>query len=118
MGALPRYARRRSGRHLKNPQAGKGVRVLADTCLVRSDEADRVDLTPVWSDDALVSGEEPEGDGLQALLEDARAAARTGAEWFAEEFRRREAEEVHSPTFPPRPDPAPVDAAVEAHAVD
>jgi hypothetical protein len=85
---------------------------------VRSDEADRVDLTPVWSDDALSSGDAPEDDGLEALLQDARAAAKTGAEWFAEEFARREAEEVLSPTFPPREVPAPVDAAVEAHAID
>jgi len=85
---------------------------------VRSDEADRVDLTPVWSDDALVSGDGPEDEGREALLQDARAAAKTGAEWFAEEFRRREAEEVRSPTFPPRDVSAPVDAAVEAHAID
>jgi len=96
----------------------KGRPDPADTCLVRSDEADRVDLTPVWSDDALRPGDEPDDDGLEALLQDARAAAKTGAEWFAEEFRRREAEEVRSPTFPPREVPAPVDAAVEAHAID
>jgi len=85
---------------------------------VRSDEADRVDETPVWPDDALRVSEGPEDDGLEALLSDARAAAKSGAAWFAEEFARREAEEVRSPTFPVRTEPTPVDAEVEAHAVD
>ena len=92
--------------------------VRADTCLVRSDEADRVDETSVWPDDALRVSDEPDDDGLDALLVDAKAAAKTGAAWFAEEFARREAEEVRAPTFPVRTEPSPVDAEVEAHAVD
>jgi len=86
--------------------------------LVRSDEADRVDETSVWPDDALRVSDEPEDDGLEGLLSDAKAAARTGAEWFAEEWKRREAEDVKSPTFPVRAEPTPVDAEVEAHAID
>jgi hypothetical protein len=85
---------------------------------VRSDEADRVDHTLVWPDGALQVTDEPDDDGLDALLVDAKAAAKTGAAWFAEEFARREAEEVRSPTFPVRTEPAPVDAEVEAHAID
>jgi len=85
---------------------------------VRSDKADRVDETLVWPDDALRVSDESEDDGLEALLSDAKAAAKTGAEWFAEEFKRREAAEVKAPTFPAREEPTPVDAAVEAHAVD
>lgn len=84
---------------------------------MRSGEADRVDETSVWPDDALRASGDPEDDGLDGLLSDARAAAKTGAAWFAEEFRRREAEEMKSPTFPERSS-APVDAAVEAHAID
>jgi hypothetical protein len=101
-----------------NAQVDKGRVDRADTRLVRSDEADRVDHTSVWPDDAFHRSDEPEDDGLDALLVDARAAAKTGAAWFAEEFRRREAEEVKSPTFPVRAVPAPVDAEVEAHAID
>jgi hypothetical protein len=86
--------------------------------LVRSDEADRVDETSVWPDDALQASDEPEDDGLEALLSDAKAAAKTGAEWFAEEFKRREAEDVKAPRFPVRAEPTPVDAEVEAHAID
>jgi hypothetical protein len=86
--------------------------------LVRSDEADRVDETSVWPDDALRASDEPEDDGLEALLSDAKAAAKTGAARFAEEWKRREAEDVKSPTFPARGEPTPVDAEVEAHAVD
>jgi hypothetical protein len=85
---------------------------------VRSDEADRVDEELAWPDDALSVTDETEDDGLDALLQDARTAAKTGAAWFAEEFRRREAEEIKSPTFPPEAVPAPVEAAVEAHAID
>lgn len=85
---------------------------------MRSDEADRVDHTSVWPDDALRRGDEPEDDGLEALLVDAKAAAKTGAVWFAEEFARREAEEVASPRFPVHTVPGPVDAAVEADAID
>jgi hypothetical protein len=86
--------------------------------LVRSDEADRVDETSVWPDDALRVSDEPEDDGLEGLLSDAKAAAKTGAERFAEEWKRREAEDVKSPTFPVRAEPTPVDAEVEAHAID
>ena len=85
---------------------------------MRSDEADRVDATLVWPDDALTKGDETEGDGLEELLQDAKAAAKIGAARFAEEFRRREAEDVQSPTFPPHAESTPVDAAVEAHAID
>lgn len=85
---------------------------------MRSDEADRVEEGLVWPEDALTVNDETGDDALDALLEDARTAAKTGAVWFAEEFRRREAEEVRSPTFPPRAVPAPVDAEVEAHAID
>ena len=85
---------------------------------MRSDKADRVDETSVWPDDALRVGGEPEDDGLDALLDDAKAAAKTGAAWFAEEWKRREARDVKSPTFPVRPEPSPVDAEVEAHAID
>ena len=53
----------------------------------------------------------------QSLLVDARAAAKIGAVWFAEEFQRREDEEVRHPTFPPRQEPTPVDAEVEASAI-
>jgi hypothetical protein len=114
----PRYAGRCRLHHPTKAQVDKGPGDRADTCRVRSDEADRVDPTPVWSDDALTSGDEPDDDGLDGLREDARAAAKTGAVWFAEEFQRREAEEIRSPTFPPLETPAPVDAAVEAHAID
>ena len=62
--------------------------------------------------------DEPEDDGLDALLDDAKAAAKTGAAWFAEEWKRREAQDVKSPTFPVRAEPTPVDAEVEAHAID
>ena len=62
--------------------------------------------------------DEPADDGLDALLVDAKAAAKTGAAWFAEEFARREAEEVRAPTFPMRSEPTPIDAEVEAQAVD
>jgi hypothetical protein len=62
--------------------------------------------------------DEPEDDGLEGLLSDAKAAAKTGAERFAEEWKRREAEDVKSPTFPVRAEPTPVDAEVEAHAID
>jgi hypothetical protein len=86
--------------------------------LVRSDEADRVDETLVWPDDALRVSDEPDDDGLDALLDDAKAAAKTGAAWFAEEWKRREAQDVKSPTFPVRAEPTPVDAEVEAHAID
>jgi hypothetical protein len=86
--------------------------------LVRSDEADRVDETSVWPDDALLVSDEPGDDGLEGLLSDAKAAAKTGAERFAEEWKRREAEDVKSPTFPVRAEPTPVDAEVEAHAID
>lgn len=86
--------------------------------MVRGDEADRVDATLAWPDDALTKSDETEDDGLGELLQDAKAAAKTGAAWFAEEFRRREAEEVRSPTFPPKAGSTPVDAAVEAHAID
>jgi hypothetical protein len=86
--------------------------------MVRGDEADRVDGTLVWPDDALTKGDEPGDDGLDALLQDAQAAAKVGAARFAEEFRRREADEVKSPTFPPPAESTPVDAAVEAHAID
>jgi hypothetical protein len=99
-------------------QVDKGPAERADTCVVRSDEADRVDETSVWPDDALRAGDDTEDDGLEALLSDAKAAAKTGAAWFAEELQRREAEDVKSPTFPVRAEPAPVDAAVEAHAID
>jgi hypothetical protein len=85
---------------------------------VRSDEADRVDETLVWPDDALRVSDEPDDDGLDALLDDAKAAAKTGAAWFAEEWKRREAQDVKSPTFPVRAEPTPVDAEVEAHAID
>lgn len=85
---------------------------------MRSDEADRVDETSVWPDDALRVSDEPEDDGLEGLLSDAKAAAKTGAERFAEEWKRREAEDVKSPTFPVRAEPTPVDAEVEAHAID
>jgi hypothetical protein len=85
---------------------------------VRSDEADRVDHTLVWPDDAFQVTDEPEDDGLDALRVDAKAAAKTGAVWFAEEFARREAEDVRAPTFPTRAEPRPVDAEVEAQAVD
>ena len=85
---------------------------------MRSDEADRVDETSVWPDDALRVSDEPEDDGLDALLDDAKAAAKTGAAWFAEEWKRREAQDVKSPTFPVRAEPTPVDAEVEAHAID
>jgi hypothetical protein len=98
-------------------QVDKGPPERADICLVRSDEADRVDETSVWSDDALRAGD-ADDDSLDGLLSDAKAAAKTGAAWFAEEFRRREAEDVKSPTFPVRSEPSPVDAAVEAHAID
>jgi hypothetical protein len=86
--------------------------------LVRSDEADRVDETSVWPDDALRVSDEPDDDGLEGLLSDAKAAAKTGAERFAEEWKRREAEDVKSPTFPVRAEPTPVDAEVEANAID
>jgi hypothetical protein len=85
---------------------------------VRSGEADRVDETSVWPDDALRLSDEPEDDGLDALLADAKAAAKTGAAWFADEFARREAAEAKAPMFPVRAEPTPVDAAVEARAVD
>jgi hypothetical protein len=114
----PRYARRRRRRHPENLQVDKGLAERADTCTVRGDEADRVDATLVWPDDALTKGDETEDDELGELLQDAQAAAKIGAARFAEEFRRREAEEVQSPTFPPQPESTPVDAAVEAHAVD
>ena len=91
----------------------------ADTCEVRSDEADRVEARSVWPDDALLPSAEPDDDdGLEALLVDARAAAKTGAVWFAEEFQRRQDEEVRHPTFPARQEPTPVDAEVEASAID
>jgi hypothetical protein len=86
--------------------------------MVRSDKADRVDETSVWPDDALRAGDRADDDGLDSLLSDAKAAAKTGAARFAEEFRRREAEDVKSPTFPVRAERAPVDAAVEAQTVD
>src|SRR3954463_6580225 len=103
----PRYAGRCRLHHPTKAQVDKGPGDRADTCRVRSDEADRVDPTPVWSDDALTSGDEPDrapppgvgtadprapgaeppDDGLDGLREDARAAAKTGAVWFAEEFQ-------------------------------
>ena len=43
---------------------------------------------------------------------------RPGRHWFAEEFQRREAEEVRHPTFPVRQEPTPVDAEVEASQID
>ncbi len=85
---------------------------------MRSDEADRVDETSVWPDDALRMSDEPEDDGLDALLDDAKAAAKTGAARFAEEWKRREAQDVKSPTFPVRAEPTPVDAEVEANAIN
>jgi hypothetical protein len=111
-GASPR------GAH-ENQQVDKGSRVPADTSVVGSDEADRIEHRSVWPDDAPLPSVEPgDDDGLEALLVDARAAAKIGAEWFANEFRRREAEEVRHPTFPPRQEPTPVDAEVEASAID
>jgi hypothetical protein len=118
MRVRPRYAASSPLRHRGNPQVDKAPAAGADTSLVRSGEADRVDETSVWPDDALRVSDEPAEDGLDALLVDAKAAAKTGAVWFAEEFARREAEEVRSPTFPVRSEPTPVDAEVEAHAVD
>jgi hypothetical protein len=85
---------------------------------VRSDEADRIEHRSVWPDDAPLPSSEADDDGLEALLVDARAAAKTGAAWFADEFRRREAEEIRHPTFPPRQEPTPVDAEVEASAIE
>jgi hypothetical protein len=85
---------------------------------VRRDEADRYEHRSVWPDDALLPSADPDDDGLAELLVDARAAAKTGAAWFAEEFQRREAEEVRHPTFPARQEPTPVDAEVEASAID
>jgi hypothetical protein len=99
-------------------QVDKGLAEGADTCMVRGDEADRVDETLVWPDDALTNGDETEDDGLDGLLQDAQAAAKIGAARFAEEFQRREADEVRSPTFPPQAESTPVDVAVEAHAID
>ncbi|HJX08056.1 MAG TPA: hypothetical protein VJ736_08300 [Actinomycetota bacterium] len=96
----------------------KGLEDRADTWLVRSDEADRVDEALIWPDEAFGVDDETADDGLESLLEDARAAAKTGAAWFAEEFRRRDAEELRSPTFPAHKVPAPVDAEVEAQAID
>jgi MoxR-like ATPase len=115
---VPRYAPRRGQRHRRRAHPDKGLIDRADTCHVRSGEADRVDETSVWPDDALQAGDEPDDDGLDELLQDAQAAAKVGAARFAEEFRRREANEVKSPTFPPHPESTPVDAAVEAHAID
>jgi hypothetical protein len=86
---------------------------------VRRDEADRNEHRSVWPDDALLPSPDSDvDDGLEGLLVDARAAARTGAVWFAEEFQRREDEEVRHPTFPARQEPTPVDAEVEASAID
>jgi hypothetical protein len=85
---------------------------------VRSDEADRIENGSVWPDDALLPTTETDDDGLEGLLIDARAAAKTGATWFAEEFKRRQDEEVRHPTFPVRQEPTPVDAEVEASAID
>jgi len=115
---VPRYARRCTPRYLQDLQVDKGLAERADTCTVRGDEADRVDATLVWPDDALTKGDETEDDGLGELLQDAQAAAKVGAARFAEQFRRREADDVKSPTFPPHAESTPVDAAVEAHAVD
>jgi len=112
---VPRYARRCTPRYLQDLQVDKGLAHGADTSVVRSDEADRVDETLVWPDDALTNGDETEHDGL---LQDAQAAAKVGAARFAEQFRRREADDVKSPTFPPHAESTPVDAAVEAHAID
>ncbi len=84
---------------------------------MRSDEADRIEHRSVWPDDAPLPSSESDDDGLEGLLVDARAAAKTGAAWFADEFRRREAAEVRHPTFPARQEPTPVDAEVEASAI-
>jgi hypothetical protein len=106
------------GSTIQKQQVDKGSCVCADTGEVRSDEADRIEHRSAWPDDALLSSAESDDDGLEELLVDARAAAKTGAAWFAEEFQRREAEEVRHPTFPARQEPTPVDAEVEASAID
>ena len=116
---MPGPARGASPDERRNRQVDKGCRIGADTCEVRSDEADRGEHPSVWPDDApLPSSEAEDADGLAALLVDARAAAKTGAAWFADEFRRREDAEVRHPTFPPRREPTPVDAEVEASAIN
>ena len=86
---------------------------------MRRDEADRNEHRSVWPDDAPLPTADPgDEDGLASLLVDARAAAKVGAARFAEEFQRRDDEEVRHPTFPPRQEPTPVDAEVEASAID
>ncbi len=114
-GASPREAPSTRKKRQVDKDSGGGV----DTCEVRRDEADRNEHRSVWPDDAPLPSDEPgDEDGLASLLVDARAAAKVGAARFAEEFQRRDDEEVRHPTFPPRQEPTPVDAEVEASAID
>jgi hypothetical protein len=91
------------------------------------DAADRVDDPWQLSDDSAADRADIEQDrGLElALLAYAqRSAARTGAEWFAAEFARREEEEQRQRGAIARwepsvaaPDPGLVDASVEDDVV-
>lgn len=120
------------------PPATRGKKPLprADNTTVASGGADRIEQDLTWADVAAPMIDPDEDSSVEdALLAYAhRKAARTGAEWFAAEWQRRDEAEGEDAAQPDEPVPAPtsattlrplpqrdegvVDAEVEANVVN